>query len=210
MKPVIKQRLVVRLALILLPTLVAAVYFGLIASSQYVSEASFVIRDSDDRPAASGLAQLAAQSREFAAAQAVRDYLLSHQAADQAANRLPRSGLWGSAGSGEALFNHYRDKIAVVVGGASGVVTITVRAAAAARAAALAQTLLDLASAQTVALSGPAHLRLITLVPPNQPDIAVEPRRGRTIATVFGFNLIFAAMAWLVGAGLREHAAKDH
>ncbi len=198
-----------RLALILLPTVAAAVYFGLIASGQYVSEASFVIRDAEDQPASPGLAQLAAQSRAFTAAQAVHDYLLSRDALNQASSHLPLAGYWGAAGSGEALFSRYRDKVSVVVSGASGVVTLKVRAGAPDQAALLAQTLVDQAAAETTALSAPSRLQLVTLARPDQPDSPAEPRRGRTIATVFGFNLIFAAMAWLIGTGLGEHAAKD-
>jgi capsular polysaccharide transport system permease protein len=209
-----------RLALLLLPSLLAAAYYGLFAADQYVSEARVVVRDAADQPASSGLAQLAAQSREGNAALALRDYLMSRDAmhglaagvdlrADWAGSaRDPFSRLRAGA-SDEDLFSRYGDLVSVVVNGNSGVVTLKCRAFRSADAQVIAKNLLALGAASMARLSDAGHLTLIPLVTPNLPDAPAEPQRLRIILTVLGFNLIFVAMAWLVGTGLREHAAKD-
>ncbi len=51
------------------------------------------------------------------------------------------------------------------------------------------------------------QLFLERVVEPAIPDEAMEPRRLRTVLTVFGFNIIALGIAWLIGSGLREHAA---
>ncbi len=45
------------------------------------------------------------------------------------------------------------------------------------------------------------------VVDPGLPDEAIEPRRVMMVFTVFGFNVLGAALVWLLGTGLHEHAA---
>jgi len=209
-----------RLVLVLLPSLLAAAYYGIFAADQYVSEARLVVRDAADQPASNGLAQLAAQSRDGNAALAVQDYLLSRDAMHQIAGGIDLRRVWAgqphdpvtslrAGSSDEALYGRYRDRVSVVVNGTSGVLTLKVQTFAAADAATIARRLLDLAGQTLARISDTAHLTAITLVTPNLPDQPAEPQRWRIILTILGFNLIFVAMAWLVGTGLREHAAKD-
>jgi capsular polysaccharide transport system permease protein len=54
------------------------------------------------------------------------------------------------------------------------------------------------------------QLYLERVVEPGVPDEAIMPRRWRMILTVFGFNVIGVGVLWLIGAGLREHAASAH
>jgi capsular polysaccharide transport system permease protein len=54
------------------------------------------------------------------------------------------------------------------------------------------------------------QLYLERVVEPGVADEAIMPRRLRMILTVFGFNIIGAGVLWLIGAGLREHAASAH
>jgi capsular polysaccharide transport system permease protein len=51
------------------------------------------------------------------------------------------------------------------------------------------------------------QLFLERVVEPGVPDDAIMPQRWRTVLTVFGFNVIGLGVLWLIGAGLREHAA---
>jgi len=49
------------------------------------------------------------------------------------------------------------------------------------------------------------QLYIETVVSPNLPDESTQPRRGRSILTVFAIGMAFFGMAWLVIAGSREH-----
>ena len=209
-----------RLALVLLPSLLAAIYYGIFAADQYVSEARLIVRDAGDQPAGNGLAQLAAQSRADNAASALRDYLLSRDAMHNLATGIDLHRVWAgrprdpltalpAGSSDEALYARYGNRVSVVVNGTSGVITLKVQAFAAADALSIARRLLALADQTLARISDTGHLTAITLVTPNLPDQPAEPQRVRIILTILGFNLIFVAMAWLVGTGLREHAAKD-
>lgn len=50
------------------------------------------------------------------------------------------------------------------------------------------------------------QLFLERVVEPDVPDEALEPRRWAMVFTVLGFNVIGAALVWLIVAGLSEHA----
>ena len=84
--------LALRVGLVLLPTLIAAVYYGAIARDRYVSEARFVIRTAS-KPAnlAGGLGalmQLIGMSRSEDDAYAVRDFLTSRDALHELESRI--------------------------------------------------------------------------------------------------------------------------
>ena len=208
------------LALLLLPSLGAAVYFGLLADDLYISEARFMVRDAADQPASGGLAQLAAQARADHAALAVRDYLLSRDAMADVARGVDLRDAWRGRGldplpllaarpSNEALYRRYRQRVDLVVNGDSGIMAVSVQAFRPGDAAAICRQLLLDAGGMIDRLSTPGgHLVMVTIVAPDQPDQPALPQRGRAILTVFGFNLILLAMGWLVSAGLREHAGR--
>ena len=44
------------------------------------------------------------------------------------------------------------------------------------------------------------------MVEPGVPDEAIMPERWRSVFTVFGFNVIFAGVLWMLITGLSEHA----
>jgi capsular polysaccharide transport system permease protein len=50
------------------------------------------------------------------------------------------------------------------------------------------------------------QLFLERVVEPGVPDEAIMPQRWRSVFTVFGFNVIFAGVLWMLVAGLSEHA----
>ena len=51
------------------------------------------------------------------------------------------------------------------------------------------------------------QLFLERVVEPGLPDEATMPRRWAMVLTVFGYNVIGLVVLWLIGSGLREHAA---
>ena len=73
---------------------------------------------------------------------------------------------------------------------------------------ALSQAVMALDSARSEARR--QQLFLERVVEPDRPDKAMEPQRLRIILTAFGFNVIGAGVLWLIGTGLREHAASGH
>lgn len=78
------------LLVVLLPTLVVAIYYLLIATPRYVSESRFVVRASDSRPQATGLG-LALQGVGLTAsndAYAVHDYITSRDGIDALKHRF--------------------------------------------------------------------------------------------------------------------------
>jgi capsular polysaccharide transport system permease protein len=79
-----RWRIAARIVLVLLPTLLTAVYYGAIATDRYVSEARFVIRTASKPSSLAGglgaLLQLVGMSRSEDDAYAVRDFLLSRDA----------------------------------------------------------------------------------------------------------------------------------
>lgn len=130
--------------LVVLPTVLAALYYGLLASDVYVSESRFVVR-SPERKVASPLGAVLA-GVGFSKAQddsfSVRDYILSRDAlqvlnariglgtsyASGEVDRLNRFAGLDPDNSFEALYRYYQGKVGVVTDSSSGITTLTVRA----------------------------------------------------------------------------------
>lgn len=149
------------LASTVLPTALAIIYFGLVASDVFVSESRFVVR-SPETPAASPLG-LILKGVGFARAQddsyTVQDYILSRDAlqaldkdleikktfSDTSIDVFGRfAGLdWDS--SFEALYPYYQKKVSVQLDSASSIATVTTRAYTADYAHAINLRLLELA-----------------------------------------------------------------
>jgi len=51
------------------------------------------------------------------------------------------------------------------------------------------------------------QLYLERVVEPNEPDYAMMPQRPRAVLTIFGLNVLVLLVAWLIFAGVQEHAA---
>jgi capsular polysaccharide transport system permease protein len=129
--------------IVLFPTLLAALYFYLIASNQYQSEAHFVVRTSQTPTAApSGLSQAltmvggASSERD---ALVVADYLKSHDAVNALEKRIglidrfrrPEadrlSRLWYANPKPEQLEKYFKGKVDVDVSTETGITTLKVR-----------------------------------------------------------------------------------
>lgn len=129
---------------VVLPTLLAILYFGFFASDIYVSESQFVIR-SPDKQSTTGLGVLL-KSSGFSSADdevyAAQDYVQSRDAlralnANDAVARaygnehvsiFDRFNPLGFSGSFEALYKFYQGKVGVGYDTSSAVATLTVRA----------------------------------------------------------------------------------
>lgn len=145
-------------AVVVVPTLVAIIYFALVAADQYASETRFLVRS--PQRASAGLISGFLQSTGFVRAQddshAVTEFIKSRDAAAQLvsehhlrdilsrpeADLLTRFPQFWSDGTSEALFRHYLDFIKVQTDSASGISTLEVRAFRAADARNIALALL--------------------------------------------------------------------
>jgi len=165
-------------ATVMIPTVIAILYFGLFASDVYISESKFVVRE-PDKPAASGLGILlktAGFSNASNEVYAARDYVLSRDAARDLnrgeALRLAygashisifdRFDPVGLDRSFEALYKFYRSKIAVEHDVSSSITTLTVRAYTPRDAQRLNTELLARAEALVNGLNTRGRMDLIT------------------------------------------------
>jgi capsular polysaccharide transport system permease protein len=128
-------------ALVVLPTLLVAFYFGLIASDQYESSADFIVRHAESPSGSGGLGQIMGfnfgSTTTVPEAYIVRDYLLSHDAVKrlQMENGLssvfarPRTD-WVSSlhyGDPERVLKYYRKQVNVAQDETSGVAHLSVK-----------------------------------------------------------------------------------
>jgi len=132
------------LAVVVLPTVIAMIYFGIFASDIYISESKFVVR-SPDKPSTTGLGVLL-KSAGFTNAGdevfAVQNYSESRDAladlnrngfvmrAYQNSNAffLDRFNAFGSYASFEELYKYFQKKVLIEHDVTSSITTLTVRA----------------------------------------------------------------------------------
>ncbi len=148
---------------VIIPTLCATLYFGLIASDQYISESSFVVRSAKSQSAVSGLGALL-QSAGFARAQddtyTVQNYMQSRTALEKLNTQMPvrdfyeQKGDWfsrfntfGFNKEQEAFYQYYIDKINIYFDAVSGISTLQVASFDAAESQQINQALLKEAEA---------------------------------------------------------------
>jgi capsular polysaccharide transport system permease protein len=129
---------------VVLPTAIAIIYFGFLASDVYVSESQFVVR-SPDKPATTGLGILL-KSTGFSNSgdeiYAAQDYVQSRDAlralndnravarayGSNAVSIFDRFNPLGLSGSFEDLYRFYRGKVSVEYETTSSIATLSVRA----------------------------------------------------------------------------------
>lgn len=129
-------------ALVIAPTLIVAVYYGLVASDQYETSADFVVRRSENSSSGADIGQLLGfsfgASSTSSDAYLVQEYLLSHdavarlQADDNLVDVFRRDGtdwisrLWWAHPAPERLLKYYRQRVSVEQDSTSGIVHLTV------------------------------------------------------------------------------------
>jgi capsular polysaccharide transport system permease protein len=160
-----------------LPTSLAVIYFGLIASDVYVSESSFIVRNQEDRPQSElgSLLHGAGLSMTDGTAAAVQAYILSRDAVrvldddlhigQRFANhnidffsrfaRVP----WHSGF--EYLLLYYRGKVSVTSDSSSSIMSISTRAFAADDAYSINRRLLELTETRINKLNEDARADMI-------------------------------------------------
>lgn len=146
---------------VFLPTLIASIYFGLIASDVYISESRFVIRNSEQQSGLSSLGQLlkgSSLSRSQDDSYTVRDFILSRDAMEAMEQRTGMTQMFAEKyvdlfsrfpqfdgdQSTEAFFEYYKHHVSVVVDSDSPVVTLQTRAFTAQDSYLINQELLNL------------------------------------------------------------------
>lgn len=148
---------------VLLPTTLAALYFGFIASDRYVSESTFVVRSAKSPLSGGlgGLLQMVGISRSQDDSYSVQEYLLSRDAVTALSQKLPIREIFNREGADfvarfpnplygettEELAQYYRTRISVVHGATTGLTTLRVEAFRAEDAIVINRTLLELGEA---------------------------------------------------------------
>jgi capsular polysaccharide transport system permease protein len=147
--------------LLFLPTLVAGVYFGLVATDRYVSEAHFVVRSATRSSVGSGFAaflQMAGISRSQDDTFAVHDFIGSRDAVVQLMEKLPLAEIYGRPEADalsaypniyyrstiEELHKYLKSRIAVIYNANTGISTLQVEAFRPEDAPRVADALLEL------------------------------------------------------------------
>jgi capsular polysaccharide transport system permease protein len=143
--PSFLRRHALLLLCVVLPTFLSTIYYGLVASDVYVSEAKFVVRSPNKKSAASGLGAMleGAGFSGFSRAQedvyTVSEYVSSRDALTHLNEELKLSESWSSRkadifnrfnplgldGSAEALYEYYRKRVKVAIDAATGITTLT-------------------------------------------------------------------------------------
>jgi capsular polysaccharide transport system permease protein len=154
--------LALRIALVLLPTMMAIVYYAALASDRYVSEARFVIRTASKPTNLAGglgaLMQLIGMSRSQDDAYAVRDFLTSRDAMHELESRMDLPAIYRNRDADpftrypsvlfrktdEGFFRYFEHRLTVVVNESSGLTTMRVEAFRPEDSAKVARTLLNL------------------------------------------------------------------
>jgi len=154
-------------ATVVIPTLLAAVYFGAVASNTYVSESRFVVRAAE-RP--EGMGGLGALFKGFTTAGSenvllVRDYLLSRELIRALDTKLGLRDAYGEGdiltrfpapftrNSYEEFFEYYPKKVRIEVDPQSSVGVLTVRGYDPAQVQVLNKLLLDAATVRIRSLN---------------------------------------------------------
>lgn len=173
---------------VLAPTLLAAAYFYLLASPQYVSEARFVVRSRADAPQLSlGMVLSAAvggAGQSGTEAHSVRDFLLSHDAVMRAHERLDLVAIWGREEADpiarlryddpERLTRYYNGMVTASYDTTTGVVTLRVRSFRPEDSKAIAETLLALSEDLVNRLSARAREDALRVA---REEVAIAERR---------------------------------
>jgi capsular polysaccharide transport system permease protein len=149
---------------VVLPTMLAIIYYSLFASDVYISESHFVIRSSQRQSPSIGLGALlqgTGLSHSLEDANTVNDFMLSRDAlsrlnehldlarsfSSSKVDRISRFGGLDWDTSFEALHRYYKKKVTIDLEAASSIATLEVRAFTAADAHQINAMLLDMGEA---------------------------------------------------------------
>jgi len=179
-----------------LPTLLAIIYFGAVASDIYISEARFIVRSSQPtvQPGLLGsLLQGTSLSRSLDDTHAVHDYILSRDALSELVQQLPlrdafrkdnidfvnRFGAWGADESFESLHKYYQRRVSVDVDTTTSIAVLKVSAFAAADARSLNEAILRISERFVNDLSDRARRDIVSFATNEVKD---AEKRGQAAA----------------------------
>ena len=148
-------------AVVIAPTLLSSVYYGLVASDVYVSESQFVVRSPKNTGSLTGIGAIL-QSAGFARSSddtyTVHAYMRSRDAmnglnqdgalathySDKKIDMISRFNSLGMAGAIEDLFQYFQKKITIDLDAASSISTLKIKAYSAEEAQRLNEQLLQM------------------------------------------------------------------
>jgi capsular polysaccharide transport system permease protein len=193
----LKQHLIFVLT-VLLPTLGAIVYYGLIASDVYTSESRFIVR-SPQKPAQAGFLGEFLQGSGISRSQddtySVRDFILSRDALNELDAKLALREAYTRGGldlfarfptldrdsSFEAFYRYYRKRVGVEFDPVSSISVLTVEAFSAADAHRVNALLLDMSERLVNSLNDRSRNDLIRFAE-HEVDLAAEKSRDASLA----------------------------
>ena len=160
----------VNLAILVAPTVVAAVYFGLVVSPRYESETQFIVRGIQGNSTVPGLASLMQAfgiSRSSDDSNVVLDYLTSRDAVTALEAALPLRAMYGQKSadplsrfprpffgdSFERLYWYYEDRVSALADQDTGIITVKAQAFLPEDALAIARQLLTQSEALVNAMN---------------------------------------------------------
>lgn len=167
------------LAFVVLPTLVALVYYGLFAADQYVSQASFLVKSPGQQggqvSTLANLIQTTGLSRGQEETSAVLDYIRSRNALDDLQKRVDVRTMFMNPVSDrlaryphpffqdkfENLYDYYKKKVEVYLDTETGMAVLHVKAFSASDSHAIASALLSLSEDLVNRLNERAHKQAI-------------------------------------------------
>ncbi len=189
------------LATVIIPTIMAILYFGVFASDVYISESRFVVR-SPDKPSTTGLGVLL-KSTGFGNAgdeiYAAQDFMMSRDAL-QALNKksafvnaytapsvsfFDRFNSLGFGGTFEDLYKYYEKKVKVNQDTTSSIVTLNVRAYTAKDAQRFNEQLLEMAEATVNRLNARGRQDLIRFAEKEVTDAKSQSQDAAVALSVF-------------------------
>lgn len=183
-----------------LPTLVACLYFGVIASDVYISEARFVVRNPQRQSVSGGLGSLL-QGTGFARSQddtySVHDFIRSRDALRELdgklnlrktfsdagidfVNRFPALEWWDS--SFEALHRHYLKHVAIEYDTVSSISVLNVRAYTAEDAKKINEQLLEMGERLVNNMNTRSRQDLISVA---EQEVRIAEERAKKAAATF-------------------------
>ena len=186
---------------VVVPTLIATLYFGLFASDVYVSESRFVVR-SPDKPSTTGLGILL-KSTGFSNGSdeifAVKDFVTSRDAlivlnrngafakayGNPSISLFDRYGSLGSSETFEDLYKYYENKVVVDHDTTSSISTLTVRAYTPKDAHSINEQLLEMAEAKVNTLNVRGRQDLIRFAQREVDEAKLQAQRAAVALSVY-------------------------
>jgi capsular polysaccharide transport system permease protein len=208
------------LALVAAPTLLAALYFGLLAAPQYVSHGEYIVRGVDAHHSG-GLAQLLNTFGVSGAADetsAIESFLKSREVVAKVNSRIDLRAVYGAREADwfarfprfwerdtlESLFNYTRGFVTISKDSTSGVTRLDVAAFDPRSAQAIAAAMLDSASDMANSLNGRAQADLVQSSRQELDEARSEVVKAQSDLTAYRNQILLVDPLAFAGAMLQE------